>query len=442
MQWRLATSAATLSSRLTPDVHAWYRERVEHAALRVEQVPFSELDGWAFDPSTRDLIHETGRYFSVGGVRVRQSGTATWCQPILYQPDIAILGILAREFDGVLHFLLQAKAEPGNVNKVQLSPTVQATSSNYTRVHGGGIPLYTEYFTQPGRGRVLVDVLQSEQGSWFLHKSNRNVIVEPHEDVQVSGSHRWLTLGQIHALLLRPDLINMDTRTVLSCLPYPDQASAEDDDPDGAPESIASTLEWKRQARRRVAQRTERIPLREVGGWSQGVSTITHHEGRHFDVVGVRVSARGREVGAWSQPLLAPRGTGVVALVVRQVDGDLQALMRVDVRPGYREGAELGPTVQCHPDNRPSRAVDGRADYLPLVLGTEASVLYEQILSEEGGRFLAARNRYLVVEAKVDDPDPDRFRWIPLRELATLVQRGHTVNVEARTLLLCLRSLR
>ena len=32
---------------------------------------------------------------------------------------------------------MQAKVEPGNINSIQLSPTLQATRSNYTKAHGG-----------------------------------------------------------------------------------------------------------------------------------------------------------------------------------------------------------------------------------------------------------------------------------------------------------------
>src|SRR5690606_3061748 len=77
---------------------------------------------------------------------------------------------------------------------------------------------YVEYFTEPGRGRVLVDVLQSEQGAWFHHKRNRNIVLEVTDDVPVHRDFCWLTLGQIHRLLHRPNVVNMDTRTVLGCL--------------------------------------------------------------------------------------------------------------------------------------------------------------------------------------------------------------------------------
>ena len=66
--------------------------------------------------------------------------------------------------------------EPGNVNLVQLSPTLQATKSNYTQVHRGKLPLYYEYFEGSPRGTVVVDQLQSEQGARYLNKRNRTVL--------------------------------------------------------------------------------------------------------------------------------------------------------------------------------------------------------------------------------------------------------------------------
>lgn len=94
---------------------------------------------------------------------------------------------------------MQAKIEPGNLNIVQLSPTLQATRSNYTRVHGGKSPNYLEYFNGEKEVYVLVDQLQSEQGARFLHKRNRNIIVEINEDEEISvkDGFIWVSLGQI-----------------------------------------------------------------------------------------------------------------------------------------------------------------------------------------------------------------------------------------------------
>ena len=50
-------------------------------------------------------------------------------------------GIICKKINGKLNLLMQAKIEPGNVNCVQISPTIQATKSNFTQVHGGKLPL-------------------------------------------------------------------------------------------------------------------------------------------------------------------------------------------------------------------------------------------------------------------------------------------------------------
>lgn len=42
---------------------------------------------------------------------------------------------------------MQAKIEPGNVNRIQISPTIQATKSNFMQTHGGKAPAYLEYFS-------------------------------------------------------------------------------------------------------------------------------------------------------------------------------------------------------------------------------------------------------------------------------------------------------
>ena len=70
-----------------------------------------------------DLTHESGHFFRVQGVRARCDFPAPlrFEQPIVNQPEIGVLGILAKRFDGVLHFLLQAKMEPGNIDLVQFA---------------------------------------------------------------------------------------------------------------------------------------------------------------------------------------------------------------------------------------------------------------------------------------------------------------------------------
>jgi hypothetical protein len=438
---RLAVSAAH-APRSAADIAAWLDERRRGNPSTVERVPFADLTGWEFAPDTGDLVHSTGRFFSVHGLRVRTDygHRPAWEQPIIDQRDVAILGIVAREIDGVLHFLMQAKMEPGNVNTVQLSPTVQATSSNYLRAHKGAASRYVEYFIDRTRGRALVDVLQSEQGSWFVGKRNRNVVVEALGPVEPHDDFIWLTLGEIFALLREPHLVNMDARTVLSCLPTPS--------PPGAAggtswRTMSEVRSWLTERKAAYALAADYTPLSSVGGWRRTADEIVHDEERYFRVIGVRVSATNREVPGWCQPLLAPCSTGLAAFVMRRVGGIPHVLARADLRPGYRDVVEVGPTVQCTPDNYTGRPADEWPAYLDLVLSRRVRPIYDVMQSEEGGRFHHALTRHLIVEVGGGFPlgTPPDFAWLTLDQLGELARHSYQLDMEARSLLLCLRGL-
>ncbi|OLR95310.1 NDP-hexose 2,3-dehydratase family protein [Actinokineospora bangkokensis] len=457
---RLAASALARDGAAA-DLLAWFDELRSRSYTEVEQIPLDELTGWSTDPASGNIVHDSGRFFVVEGLDVHVPGgpVPRWRQPIINQPETGVLGILVKEFDGVPHLLMQAKVEPGNCNGLQLSPTVQATRSNYTGAHRGrGVP-YLEHFTDPAAGAVLADVRQSEQGAWFHQKRNRNMVVEARGEVPVLDGFRWFTLGQVHQLLAADDLVNMDTRTVLSCLPFTGRgvrrAVGSGGDwfrdallrscvaDEGSRHPDEEVLSWITRARSATDVQTRRIPLAEVDGWRRVDGRIRHDSGRFFDVMGVRVRARGREVDSWTQPMIEAPGPGVVALVVRRIGGVLHALMHGRVEPGFVDVVELAPTVQCKPENYSVLTPAARPPFLDLVLAAAPEdVRFDAVHSEEGGRFYHTRNRYLVVEVpperELEHPD---FRWLTLDQLAGLLRHSHYLNVQARSLVACLHSL-
>lgn len=453
---RFTRSALTADSAITPmaDLTDWLADRGSAQRYTVRPVPLDSLAQWHRDPDTGDLRHDSNGFFTIAGLAVRtdQPWRPNWSQPIIVQPEVGILGILVKEFHGVLHCLMQAKMEPGNVNGIQLSPTVQATRSNYTGVHRGRRTRYLDFFAPQPRSGVLVDVLQSEQSSWFLHKRNRNTVVETTQDVPEHDDFRWLTLGQIRRLLRTSNLINMDARTVLSCIPF----APADDDRDGLSAALlrsmdrrygsvhatSDLLHWITAVRstRELVQRP--VPLREVADWSWRDGRICHRDRQFFTVLGVDVESAGREVRRWSQPLLAPVGQGIAALLVARIDGVLHALLHAEVRAGTLNVAELGPTVNCLPNNYLDAPAEGQPRYLDDVLAAEPSrIRYDAVLSEEGGRFYHAQNRYLIVEADPGMPVGDEHRWLAVHQIDELLTHSNYLTVEARTLVACLHAL-
>ncbi|MFF2848491.1 NDP-hexose 2,3-dehydratase family protein [Streptomyces sp. NPDC058001] len=439
---RFALSARTPDSAITPNAEfrRWFTAQRRSKRYDVRRIPFSELDGWHFQDDTGDLVHRSGRFFSVEGLHVRTSWNgreSSWTQPIINQPEIGILGIVVKEFDGVLHCLMQAKMEPGNLDTVQLSPTVQATRSNYTGVHGGSAVRYLEYFVPPRRSsRGLFDSLQSEQGAWFLRKRNRNMVVEAVGEVPGHEDFVWLTLGQLYGLLHEDNVLNMDARTVLSLIP----SFVGGGPPLHSTREVLSRL-TEVKARRELVQRS--IPLADVSHWRRTDDKIAHELGHHFTLLAAEIRATNREVTHWSQPLLAPAEQGLAAFLVRRVAGVPHLLAHARSEAGVLNVAELAPTVHCQPGHARSLPAEDRPRYLDLVLGAPRDrILFDSVQSEEGGRFHHATNRYQLVEVGDEFPldVPEEFIWVTEEQLGGLLRHGNYVNIEARTLIAALRA--
>ncbi|MFD6192091.1 NDP-hexose 2,3-dehydratase family protein [Streptomyces sp. NPDC060275] len=443
---RIAASAATTDGVHLSTEHfdSWLTERRTANTFRVDRIPFTEMDGWSFQEHTGNLVHRSGRFFTVEGLHFTEDGQphgdgppSDWYQPVIRQYEVGILGILAKEFDGVLHFLMQAKMEPGNPNLLQLSPTVQATRSNYTKAHKGGDVKYIEHFIGPDRGRVVVDVRQSEHGSWFSQKTNRNMVVETTDEVPLQDDFCWLTLGQINELLHRDNVINMDSRTVLSCLPAADTSA-------GALLSDTELLSWITGERTRHCVRTERAPLGHLPGWKRHTTAIEHEAGRYFNVVAVLAQAENREVTGWTQPLFEPVGPGIHAFLTREIEGTPHVLVQAKVEPGLVDTIELAPTVQYTPHNYAHLRDEEHPRFADSVRrATGDRIRYDAVHAEEGGRFLNAESRCLIIEA--DDTDapldpPPGYAWATPAQLTSLVRHSHYLNVQARTMLACLNA--
>jgi dTDP-4-dehydro-6-deoxy-alpha-D-glucopyranose 2,3-dehydratase len=438
---RFALSARVTDGQVcsNADFDFWFAGQRTANAFKVMSIPFDQMRGWSFAPGTGDLVHQSDRFFRIEGLGITRDlgGRRRWSQPIINQPEIGLLGILVKEFDGVLHLLMQAKMEPGNIGTVQLSPTVQATRSNYLGAHGGRAVPYMEYFTHLPASRVVVDVLQSEHGSWFLRKRNRNMIVEAVGDVPDHPDFVWLTLGQVNRLMGFDHVLNMDARTVLSCVPGR---------PGASPPSLLGDMElmhWltERRSRHELVQRT--LPLNRIDGWYRDTNVIAHDSGRYFRVVAAEVIAAKREVPSWTQPLIDPGGQGVIAFLARRIFGVPHLLVQARSEAGSIDVAEIAPTVQYQPSN-----YAGLEEQLPAFADVVAQALperfrFDTVQSEEGGRFMEAANRYQIIDVGDDFPlqTPANHAWVTPQQLMGLLQHGYNVNVQARSLLAGLMSV-
>lgn len=440
----------------TESLRQWIEQRNREVSVDVQLIPFNEMSGWYVDQDG-GLRHNTGRFFTIQGIHVETDCgfKHAWDQPIINQPEIGYLGILTKEINGTLYFLMQAKIEPGNVNCVQISPTLQATKSNYSRVHKGKKPAYLDYFVNVKPENVLLDQLQSEQGARFLRKRNRNIIIKVEEEVEVLPDFRWMTLGQIKSFMHCDNMVNMDTRTVLSGIDYIDYItpltnlgnlsdfgrdmlkSARTQE---GVHTMSQILSWLSGLKSRYDLFVSNKPIDQLEGWHRSDAEISNEEGKYFRVIGVKVSISSREVTSWCQPLVQPMQQGLCAFIIRKIGGIYHFLVQAKLECGNYDVMELAPTVQCLTGN--VYTSERKPPFTDYVLNApKEQILYDVMQSEEGGRFYREQNRNMIVEADKEFSQelPEHYTWMTLHQINHFLKFNNYLNIQARSILSALK---
>ena len=437
----------------TEEIKQWIERRNREVEVKVDKIPFREMKCWHSEEDG-SIRHDSGRFFSIVGIDVQTDYGVNhhWRQPIILQPEVGYLGILTKEIDGVLYCLMQAKIEPGNVNCVQISPTLQATKSNYSRVHEGKSPNYLEYFVNAKPENIILDQLQSEQGARFMRKRNRNIIIKVDEDVPVLEDFRWMTLGQIKELMSYDNMVNMDTRTVLSGLKISDYVTPLDGlrhmsqfgkdmvlsaNTNHSYISTRDHLSWLTSLKARYDLVVNFCPVLDMPGWKKTEWEIVRDDQKYFKIIGVNVTISNREVSSWCQPLVEPMQQGLCAFIIKKINGVYHFLMQAKLECGNFDVMELAPTVQCLTGNvyAENNVKPAYAEY--VLHAPKEQIVFDTLQSEEGGRFFKEQNRNMIVEVGDDFPLelPERYTWMTLRQIYKFLRFNNYLNIQARSLI-------
>ena len=428
------------------ELWAWIDDRNENLSVSLNAITLEECKPWYYDESEGCIRNEKGSFFKVYGALFKSEDSILSTQPIILQEEIGFLGILCKEINGTWHYLMQAKIEPGNVNVVQISPTLQATKSNFTRAHGGNAPEFLDYFQNMNPEDIIVDQIQSEQSSRFLKKRNRNVICKVRGDVSETKAHRWMTLRQIKEFMRHDNMVNMDTRTVLSCIPYVLMGQDADVPFKNKDYFYKSAWNLNRKTLAKIYNyindykmfnlaHTELCDISKLPGWTMNPEGIVCDKKSSFRVMYCDVSIEGREVTNWKQPLFAAEGKAIFGLFCTNNDGVLEFLVKPKVEIGCFDGVEIGPTIQ-----KESTELLNENDIEKLFtkkLTHKENVVADVILSEEGGRFYQEENRNVIIYIEKDEIKdlPKGYIWSDFGTLNMLTQVNNCLNIQLRNLL-------
>lgn len=432
----------------------WISELNNTIKVEIKKTALKLEDSWIYDKKEGIIRNKNGGFFTISGIIAENRKGILVSQPIIIQDEIGYLGIICKEIDGILNFLMQAKIEPGNVNKIQISPTIQATKSNFTQKHGGKQPAYLEYFIEAYKYNIIVDQIQSEQSSRFYKKRNRNIIIDIGKtEIDVLPTHKWMTLGQIKELMKIDNLVNMDTRTVISCIPYSMLYSVEgqigtiencfNNKPlyrsifeEKSRNLLPEIYQYINNYKMFNEQKVRLCPLSELENWDITDEGVTCRDEYPFKVIFCDIMIEGREVKHWMQPLCEALGQAFFGLFCCEDEGILKFLISVKAEIGCFDEIELAPTVQQETGNM-NAPKNHITELFFFKYNKREKIMYDVMLSEEGGRFYHEQNRNVIIQIEKEETGvlPEGYFWVDFRTLNGLVQVNNCLNIQLRNLL-------
>lgn len=432
----------------TENLLNWIQDLNEKTFVNIVNSAIGEDSFWFYNKETGIVQNKNKSFFTIEGLKEYRNDVLVTEHPIIIQSEIGFIGIIAKEIDNEINFLMQAKIEPGNINTVQISPTIQATKSNFTGAHGGARPNYLDYFVNAKNYTIVYDQIQSEQNSRFYKKRNRNMLILVEDDVEVLNNFAWMTLGQIKELMKIDNLVNMDTRTVISGIPFSLKRSDVDSSyfsdstlynsmfASTAIDSLPLVFNMLNDDKMFTDTIIERVPLYELSTWNITNEGIHPTFDSDFVVEYYDIEIEGREVRKWQQPLFKADGIATFGLLIKNIADVKHFLVKLEHESGVFDTVELGPTIQW--ESTHTHEKDNEVDRLFLdYVKNGKGIINDVILSEEGGRFYHEQNKNYIIELEADCLEvlPQGYIWVNFATLNFMIQSNNMLNIQLRNLL-------
>jgi dTDP-4-dehydro-6-deoxy-alpha-D-glucopyranose 2,3-dehydratase len=415
------------------EINKWLKSQKNKQKISVKEKDISNLTSWNFN--LKEIFHESKKFFSIIGIRVLSNfyKRKTWDQPIIFQNENGILGILRRVKNEEPEYLLRANVEPGNINKLQISPTVQATKSNYTRVHGGKKIKYLNFFLK--KKEFLINSKQTEQGFNYLLKKNKNILINVNKTIKLAENYRWIKKKNLISLIKKKNILNMDTLSVFSC-------SIKKNIFDKPVETSKDIKIWLKKMNRTYFIKLKFIPLNKMKDWILTKKNIFHKKKSYFSIIGVAVSAKSREVSYWNQPLIRHRSLHFAGFVTKKINNTTHYLVKFIIEPGYKFGSVTCTVKSSNISNyRRNLNLSIKSRYIlkKIFFKKKGSVIkYDAVQSHEGGRFFKSQVRYMVVELKNNQKIliDKTYKWVSHNQMISLIKKGN-LDIEGRLCFAC-----
>jgi oxidase EvaA len=372
------------------------------------------------------LFHYSNNFFSIRPIIFKSNikEINNLQMPLIIQKEHGILGIIKKKINKIDKYLLQAKIEPGNINKIQLSPTVQATKSNYEKVHGGKNTRYLNFFLK-NKFKIISKFKLSEQGSRFFKKKNYNYLLDSlNYRIIKKKNYIWISKNDLIKASKKDNFLNMDTMSIISC-------------------SINNVYEKKTKYnfkyiinrynlfKKNFYIEKKITKFNTLKGWEFNKGKFFDKKQEHFSIIGINVKTNSREISNWSQPMVKDHYNTLNGILIAKICNFNHYLLKIIFEPGFTS-PKFSSTLFIR--NFDKKNIKKDIQYYNLFFNNK-DIMLNINTSDEGGRFYKNKIqnviKFLPNYKKINIGK--NYLWISHNQFINLIKRD-LVTIEARNL--------
>ena len=185
------------------------------------------------------------------------------------------------------------------------------------------------------------------------------------------------------------------------------------------------------------------VALDKLKDWKFSKKEISHKYGKHFSIIGANVETNKREVSKWSQPLIMSKKLALAAFLLKKINNTNHYLCRYILKPGLKKSVitcSVNTSDISNYKNNKTLTIDQKKIIEKFILNSNKNkVVYDNIISDEGGRFYHCeiRNVAILLKENIDIKLPKTYFWISQNQMINMI-KNKRVDIEARLLFGCI----
>ena len=186
------------------------------------------------------------------------------------------------------------------------------------------------------------------------------------------------------------------------------------------------------------------ISLQRLKEWIYIKKEIIHKKRKHFSIIGVNIKTKEREISTWSQPIVKGKDKAFAGYIIKKFNNTNHYLCRYILKPGLKKSA-----ITCSvntSDIKNYKTDTNLINFQKKLLNKiflnskyKTNKIFDNILSDEGGRFFHCQIRYVatLIDEDFNFKLPETYMWISQNQMIEMIKKKK-IDIEARLLFGCI----